>query len=68
MASTEQEARNRKPLQQMLALKPRVEFGLMAGTAIVPDRENSRVSLSHRPARHSVVTTICRFKRMVGSS
>jgi hypothetical protein len=39
MASTEQEARNRKPLQQMLALKPRVEFGLMAGTAIVPDRE-----------------------------
>jgi hypothetical protein len=48
MASTEQEARNRKPLQQMLALKPRIEFGLAAGTPIIPDRENSRLPFSHR--------------------
>ena len=47
MASAEQESWNRKSLQQMLALKPRVEIGLTAGTAIVPDRENPRLSFSH---------------------
>jgi hypothetical protein len=37
-----QEAGDGEPLEQMLALEPRVKFGLTAGAAVVPDRKNSR--------------------------
>ena len=41
MPAAEQETRNGEPLQQMLALKPGVEFSLAAGAAVVPDRQDA---------------------------
>ena len=41
MAAAEQKARHTKPLDQMLALEPGVEFRLAAGAAIVEDREDT---------------------------
>ena len=48
MPAAEQEARNGQPLHQMFTLEPRLEFGLTAGAAVVPDCEDAGVLLSHR--------------------
>ena len=46
MPPAEQEAGNGEPLEQMLALKPRVELSLATRAAVVPDRKNSRKSFA----------------------
>ena len=48
MPSSEQEAGHGEPLEQMLALKPRVQFRLTTGAAVVPDRQDTRFLLEHR--------------------
>ena len=41
MAAAEQKTRHGKPLQQMLALEPCLEFRFVPGAAIVEDRQYS---------------------------
>jgi hypothetical protein len=48
MPPPKQEARHGEPFEQVLALKPRIEFGLAAGAAIVPDGQDARLLLGHR--------------------
>ena len=48
MAPAEQKAGHVSRSPQMLALKPGVEFGLSARTAIIPDRQNSGLRARHR--------------------
>jgi hypothetical protein len=41
MAAAEQKTRHGKPLKQMLALEPSLEFRLAPGAAVVEDRKYS---------------------------
>ena len=58
MPPSEHETGNGEPLQQMLALKPRLEFCLAPGAAIIKDRKNARLPRHRYFAATTMISTL----------